>query len=338
MFDPPFAGWTAWALTTGEAGMRTQARGLASAVAGHVEEKVVRLAPLWRRAPARTPFLLRGLAPGSDALEPPWPDLVVTCGRRAAAVGLALKARSHGLIKLVHVQDPQTSPRGFDMVVAMPHDRVSGPNVLRVATALHDVRPGRLAAAARLWAPRFADLPRPYVGVLLGGSTAKVEFGIEEAHRLQEGLTRLRARTGGALLIVPSRRTPEAVARYFEVVARMDQGVWVWPGEGDNPYLGVLALADRLVVTADSISMVSEALATEAPVEIFLPPLGGRHARFVRGLVERGLARPFDGELATSNTRPAVDATAEAAHAVRELLSLERVRRKWKPVSPPDAL
>jgi mitochondrial fission protein ELM1 len=321
--DPPIERWTAWALTTGEAGMRNQARGLAAAVAPFVEDKVVRFRPLWRRAPAGTPFLLRGLTADSDPLEPPWPDLVVTCGRRAGAVGLALKAKAQGRLKLVHVQDPLTSPRGFDLVVAMPHDRVAGPNVLHVATALHDVRPAKLAAAARQWAPRFEGLPRPFVGVILGGSTAKLEFGVEQAHRLQEGLTRLRAATGGTLLVVPSRRTPEAVVRYFEVMAKMDRGAWVWSGEGDNPYLGVLALADRLVVTADSISMVSEALATEAPVEVFMLPLRGRHAQFVSGLIDGGLAQPFTGEPQPARPRPSVDATADAARAVRQLLAPE---------------
>lgn len=320
--DPPIERWTAWALTTGETGMRNQARGLAAAVAPFVEDKVVHFRPLWRRAPAGTPFLLQGLTAESDALDPPWPDLVVTCGRRAGAVGLALKARSQGRVKLVHVQDPQTSPRGFDLVVAMPHDRVAGPNVLRVATALHDVRPARLAAAASQWGPRLAHLPRPYIGVILGGSTAKLEFGVEQAHRLQEGLSQLRAATGGTLLIVPSRRTPEAVVRYFEVMARMeDRGAWVWSGQGDNPYLGVLGLADRLVVTADSVSMLSEALATEAPVEVFMLPLRGRHAQFVSGLFDAGLAQPFSGEPRPVRPRPVVDATAEAARAVRQLLT-----------------
>jgi mitochondrial fission protein ELM1 len=319
--EPAVERRTAWALTTGEAGMRNQALGLANAVASSVEEKVVRFKPLWRRAPAGAPFLLRGLDSSSAPLEPPWPDLVVTCGRRAAAVGLALKAKSGARLRLVHVQDPLTSPRGFDLVVAMPHDRVSGPNVLKVATALHDVRPDRLAEAARAWAPQFAHLPRPYVGVVLGGSTAKLEFGVEQAHRLQEGLAKLRASLGGTLLIVPSRRTPEAVVRYFEVMAGRDPGVWIWSGQGDNPYLGVLGLADRLVVTADSISMVSEALATEAAVEVFMLPLRGRHAQFVAGLLDRELIQPFTGELRPQRSRPVVDATAEAARAVRQLLA-----------------
>jgi mitochondrial fission protein ELM1 len=81
----------------------------------------------------------------------------------------------------------------------------------------------------------------------------------------------------------------------------------------------VLALADRLVVTADSVSMVSEALATPHPVEVYMLDLGGRHTRFVTGLIDKGLVRPFDGEVATPPARPVLDASAEAAAAVRGL-------------------
>jgi mitochondrial fission protein ELM1 len=123
------------------------------------------------------------------------------------------------------------------------------------------------------------------------------------------------------VLVVPSRRTPEPVLRQFVELAREDRGFWVWPGEGDNPYRGVLGLADRLVVTADSISMVSEALATGAPVEVFMLELRGRHARFVAGLFERGLAEPFTGEVRPARAGDPVDATAEAASAVRRLLA-----------------
>lgn len=303
--------------------MRNQARGLASTVTTSVEEKIVQLKPLWRHAPAGTPGLLRGLQPTSDVLAPPWPDLVVSCGRRAGAIALALKAKSGGRFKLVHVQDPQAAPQGFDLVVAMAHDKVAGPNVLKLETALHDVRPERLEAAARAWAPRLSELPRPYLGVLLGGSTRNVAFGLEEAQRLQVALATLHARTGGSLLIVPSRRTPPAVSRYFQLMAGAAHDVWTWTGEDENPYLGVLALADRLVVTADSISMISEALATTAPVEIFMVPLRERHAHFVRGLFDRALAAPLTGDFRWVGPRPIIDSTAHAAFAVRRLLATD---------------
>jgi mitochondrial fission protein ELM1 len=311
---------SAWVLTTGEAGMRTQARGLALAVAENVSEKVVRLRGLWRRAPAGFPMLLSGVDP-ADALQPPWPDLIVSCGRRAAAVAIAVNKKASGRICLVHVQDPQTNPRCFDLIVAMGHDRVDGPNVLRVPTALHDVTQEGLASAAREWSSRFEFLPRPFLGVLLGGSTARTRFTVAHADRLRERLMTLQRRFGGAVLVVPSRRTPEDVVRYFNDVSAEGGPLWAWSGAGENPYRGVLALSDRLVVTADSISMISEALATPHPVELFMIELGARHTQFVDDLTRRRLVAPLTEGAGAGESRAALYSTPIAAAATMDVLS-----------------
>jgi hypothetical protein len=99
-----------------------------------------------------------------------------------------------------------------------------------------------------------------------------------------------------------------------------DSGVFVWDRESDNPYLGVLASADRLVVTSDSVSMISEALATGHPVEVFGEPQNARHARFLRTLIDDGLIDPFTGGPFVFRDRRPVDATDFAAQAVRRLV------------------
>src|SRR5437868_11878420 len=106
---------TAWAVTTGEAGMRTQARGLARAVADAVIEKTVAGGPTW-------PWSRKS---GDEALSPPWPDVVVSCGRRSAASSLAIRKASGGRTLNVHVQDPRGRADAFDLVVAMGHDRIA---------------------------------------------------------------------------------------------------------------------------------------------------------------------------------------------------------------------
>jgi mitochondrial fission protein ELM1 len=316
-------GLTAWALTTGEAGMRTQARGLARAVADEVIEKVVLARPPWRNLPNGR-LILRGLEPQSDLIGPPWPDLIVSSGRRSALIAREARRRAKGAPLLVHVQDPQAGAREFDLVVAMDHDAVRGPNVVRVATALHDVTPERLAAAARIWRDRLSRLRRPLIGVIVGGPAGRAPFGLAEGRLLLERVLAMKAAAGGSLAVVPSRRTPDAVLALFADAAETDPDLWVWRREGDNPYLGVLALADRLVVTGDSTSMVSEALATTHPVEVFTPRLRRRHQAFVRGLEARGLVRILDGSWTDPAPRLAVDSTAEAAAAVRRLVESRR--------------
>jgi mitochondrial fission protein ELM1 len=301
---------TAWALTTGESGMRTQARGLAQAVAEVVIEKTVPRGPVW-------PWTR---IPAGDRLAPPWPDILVSCGRRSAARSIAVRRASGGRTLTVHVQDPRARVSAFDLVIAMGHDRIAaGGHVIKVATALHDLTPENLAAAGRDWADRFASLGRPLVGVVIGGDLKGRAFTLADGGRLLEGLGRLRTATGAGLAITPSRRTPPAVLDLFRRAFAGDPRVYLWDLTGDNPYRGILALADRLVVTSDSVSMVSEALSAPHPVEIF--DLGfPRHAGFVQALVDQRLVRRFDGDPSTPATAGPVNATEQAAQAVLSAL------------------
>ena len=302
---------TAWALTTGEAGMRTQARGLAQAVADQVEEKVLGRGPIlpWSR-----PSLI------ADGLHAPWPDIVVSCGRRSASRAATIRQVSEGRTLAVHVQDPRIAPDAFDLIIAMEHDRIAaGPNVIKVATALHDLTDANLAEAATVWAERFSRLGRPLIGVMIGGDVNGRAFTLADGRRLLDGVARLRAATGGGLAITPSRRTPAAVRTMFAETLGRDPRVFQWDLEGPNPYRGILALADRLIVTSDSVSMVSEAVAAPAPVEVF--DLGfARHAGFLKRLETRGLIRTFVGDTTPPLASSPVNATAQAAEAVRDLL------------------
>jgi uncharacterized protein len=290
-------------VTTGEMGMRTQARGLAEAVADEVSEITVERSWLWPR----------------PRPSPPWPDIMVSCGRRSARWALAAKRASGGEILAVHVQDPRRDAGAFDFVVAMDHDAIApSARVMKVATALHDLTPAKLEAAAAAWADRLGPLGRPLTGVAIGGSLRGRAFTTDDGARLIDGLKRVKEGTGGALAITPSRRTPAAVLGQLEAAFGSDPHVFLWDLAGDNPYRAILASADRLVVTSDSVSMVSEALASGHPVEVL--DLGfGRHVGFIQELVDLGHIRRFEGDPVPPPTRGPVNATLEAAAAVKGL-------------------
>lgn len=301
--------------------MRTQARGLAKALTANVVEKIVSVRWPWSWLPSGSTAVLGGVdAAAGDTLAPPWPDLIVTCGRRSAILGVAVKKKAGGRPLLVHLQDPLAPLKHFDLVFPMVHDRIEGPKVHKVLTSLHDITPQRLAEAHDDWAKRLARLPRPLVGVLLGGPSRGTAFGAAEAEDLKGKLAALRAQIGGGLAIVSSRRTPDEVLQVFRDWAAVDPTVWTWDRTGENPYVGVLAVADRLVATGDSVSMVSEALATDKPVEVFAGQMRKRHEGFVESLIARGLTRWFDGEATPAAPRAPIDTTAEVAGAVRRLL------------------
>jgi len=304
----------AWALTTGEDGMRTQARGLARAVADIVVEK---------RAPR--PSLLDWL-PGQGAarlksdLAPPWPDILISCGRRSVPYAAAIKRASLGRTVTVHVQDPRAYRDRFDLIVAMDHDKLAeGPRVMKIATALHDITPATLQEAARVWRDRLGSLGRPLAGVAVGGDLRGRPFTLADAERLISGLKRLRQQTGIRLAITPSRRTPADVRARLAEAFRGDPGVYVWNFEGENPYRGILALSDRLVVTTDSVSMVSEAIATGHPVELLDLDVP-RHRGFISRLIDQGLARRFEGAADPPIAFARPNATDHVAARVRGLL------------------
>lgn len=308
-----------WCLTTGEAGLRQQARGLAGELAADFEERIVRVGRLAALAPpALFSLTLAGVRPVEGRLAPPWPDVLISCGRRAGLAAMAVRRRSAAPMVTIHIQPP-SAPRAFDLVVAMPHDRIQGRNVIQVDTAIHGVRAEVLRQAAATGDQRFAHLPRPWTGVLLGGDTAHSPFTIEDAQRLADGLDGLRARTGGSLLITPSRRTPASVVTALGARYAQDNATYLWDGCGANPYLAILGGANAIVVTADSISMISEALATTADLWVFDVSLGGRHARFLRSLLDRGLVARL-GEARAPARQAGADATPIIAAAARELM------------------
>ena len=280
-----------WTLAE-NASLAGQALGLAEAAGIAAVPRLLQPRGLWRRvAPALWPWPLTAI--GQAALAPPLADLVIGAGGKAAAVLAALRARTRTVI----VQHPRMDIRRFDLVVVSDHDDLRGPNVLSVRTAVHRVTPARLAAAAAVWGPRFAGLGRPLVAVLVGGSNGRFRMGVAEAEALAAGLAGMMGRDRVGLVVTPSRRTGAAVRGVLERVLR-PLGAQIWDMTGENPYFGMLACADALVVTGDSVSMLAEAVATRAPV--LLAPLPGRSKRigvFSGGLLASGRVRRFAGRL-----------------------------------------
>lgn len=294
------------------AGLQAQAAGLAEAAG--LAPALLSLQPRapWRWMPARLwPSPLRAVR-----LRDPGDAIVIGAGGTAAVVAAALRRPGR---PAVQVQHPRIDPARFDLIVVNRHDRLAGPNVVVTRTALHRATPARLAEAAALWAPRLAHLPRPLVAVLVGGSNGRFRLDGTVAGALGASLAGMMRADRVGVALTPSRRTSEN-ARDALRRAVAPLGGWVWDMAGDNPYFGLLALADAIIVTEDSVSMVSEAAATSAPV--LLAPLPGRSRRirqFTQYLQEDGRLRPFAGRLDLWPVAP-IDDTQAAADEMRRRL------------------
>lgn len=321
---------TVWGITDGTAGATMQVKALAKALGVEpvMKKVLIRKPYIWLPNACYSGALQKRLprfidAYKSDALTPPWPETVISCGRRGALAALSLKAQG-APARLIHIHDPQMKAENFDVVVAMEHDRIEGENVIKTKSALHAITPETLAAAATQFTKRFAPYPKPYAAVLLGGSTNKYTLKEEGMREIIRALQQLSNTIAGSLLITVSRRTgSENLKLLLDAFPRSrDSRIYIYDGIGENPYLGMLALAEHIVVTNDSVNMMSEAAATGKPVYILKFPghENTKPARFAEKLIESGIARLLGGTL-EKWSYAAGDDTVRVAENIKRLLA-----------------
>jgi mitochondrial fission protein ELM1 len=314
-----------WIVTDGSVGMEAQGIAVAEAVGLPHTLKRVRVKGLMRLLPARVqihvpPALFLRSVTANEPLRAPWPRLIISIGRRSVPIALAIK-RLSGAFGL-HIQNPRVPPQLFDLIAAPVHDDFTGPNVITTFGAVHSVTDTRLAEAGKAFKTRVKSLPHPRITVLLGGESQAFSFPPEHAASFGKSLARLAKKTGGSLLVTPSRRTNiAAINALFAAICGVPH--LLWDGKGENPYFAFLALADAIVVTEDSVNMVTEAAGTGKPV--YVQSLKGnsrRLSRFHRLMRERGATRPFQGRLETWSYPPINDTLAVAV-VIRQWLGIE---------------
>lgn len=308
--------------------MRSQALGLATAVGLPIIEKRIGIRRPWAWMPGGlVPTPLSAISADSDPVEPPWPALVVACGRRSIGIALTVKRLSGGATLAAYVQNPEWGRSGFDLVAALPHDQVSGDNVVTLRTALHTVTRERLREARQEWRERLNPVGAPLLGVLVGGDNGRYRLTEQTVAQLIRILRTSHVRDNCRAAITPSRRTGDHAKRSLSSAFADETWAFFWDGREPNPYFGILGLADRLIVTGESISMISEALATGRPVHILpLDGQGRRHDAFLTRMADEGLVSIIEGadlDLHFSGTVP-IDSAEEPARRLRSMLKLER--------------
>ena len=228
----------------------------------------------------------------SDRLEAPWPDLIITSGRRTSAAALWIQAQAQGRTKIVLIGLPKGSMARFSLAVVSEQYRRSGhPNLMRINYPLPRIDEAVLAAEADKWRDTFSQHNRPLIAVMLGGSTGTVLFDTDMARKLAKDLTALARREGGTLIVTTSRRTPEDVVATLARDLPPGTIFYRWTADGtNNPYKALLVLADRFIVTSDSLSMLMEVARLGRPLAIYLLQPASLTDRL----------RPFFGKIADS--------------------------------------
>lgn len=306
-----------WIITEGIAGTENQCLAVAEKL-GFERPVIKRIGLKWPFS-WLCPFLktVPEWAFTGDSLAAPYPDLLIASGRKAIPASLFIKKRRRKQTFTVQIQDPRIAPRYFDLVAVPEHDPARGANVLVTTAAPTRIDSEKLAMEKQAFAARFEDLPVKRIAVLIGGNS--------KAHRLTPAIARklfadllpfLQSGEWGVMVTV-SRRTPPFIADYLKERLTTPHCIF-WDGRsgdaGANPYTAYLAHASHILVTEDSVSMISDAVTTGKPVYI-VPLEGGskRFSRFRQGLEKKGMIRAFNGELGDWTYTPPDDAGLVAA-------------------------
>jgi len=278
------------AISDGRPGNARQAEALAEALLpGRVKALHVSACGPWRWAsPRRLPGSGRAFGPEFVELLRHPPRWAVGCGRQAA---LATRLLRDVGSRAVQILEPRIAHRHWDLVVIPEHDGVVGGNVIPVHGSLNPVDDAWLAAARATFA-HLEQFPGPRLTVLVGGDSRHgcLPAGVGQA--LLKIMEDWHRKTGGSLLLTTSRRTPPALAAALARQMHTLPGLcWTGPADGPNPYPGLLAYADQIACTADSVNLLSEACATRAPVCVVGIDAAGGPGRFARSLLASGRAQ-----------------------------------------------
>ena len=283
-----------WLLLDDRIGNVNQILGIGSLLKATVISKTIRYNGFIKLPNVILRNTLIGLSKESrKSLKPPFPDLVISAGRRSLSCALWIKKQSKGKTKIAHLMNPGSYGRDkIDLLILPQHDKpVSHTNLLRTIGTPNKISADFLKEQKEKWNPLFKAYPPIRLGLIVGGSTKDKVFTLKMAEELIEKVKKIPHKS---VLITTSRRTPAEIVEKLKK-AFTDSFFYQWGNGQENPYFGILSCSDLLVVTGDSISMCSECCACHKPVFIFANPqmVSAKHLAFHETLYQDGYAVPL---------------------------------------------
>lgn len=253
-----------WILTRGRQGDLDQMQTLAAALGWPAEVK--RLDFHHPHIPAFASVLLKRQ---SDALDPPWPDLLICSEALPSVIAYRLKKKSGGRIRIVCLGRPAGDPAGFDLILTTAQYRLPpAHNIVQLALPLS----GGSGISPEAATPLADDVVRPLIVLAVGGSSFPDRLDARAASEMATAVRAFAQAQRGTAWAFTSPRTDGVVAEALVNVLAPPHRVHVYSAGPENPYRSALAAADCIIVTSDSVSMVSDALLTGKPVQVYPLP------------------------------------------------------------------
>ena len=249
-------------LTEGMHGMISQVEGMAKALDTEYSHKIVRLSFPWNLIPPKfTPISQIVLKDKIYITENETPDLIISCGRKSVVPSIFLK-RKNLKIFTIHIQDPKVSFKNFDAIVAPEHENLKGDNIYSSKGAIHYITETEISKARQYLIEKINS--EKIVSLILGGPNKYYNFDSDQIINIFNQIKSIFVSNGYKVIIIPSMRTPKET---IDLAAReMDSCGHVVNKVDKQAYLSAYALANYVIVTCDSTSMISEAATSGKPI------------------------------------------------------------------------
>ena len=249
-------------LTQGMHGMISQVEGMAKALNAEYRHKIVRLSFPWNLIPAKfTPVSAVILKDKIHITEEEMPDLVISCGRKSVVPSILLKKKNPKIFT-IHVQDPKVSLNNFDAIIAPEHDDLNGNNVFSTKGAIHYITEEEIEKAKPYLVKKINSTK--IISLILGGPNKYYSFDDKQLIEIFNKIKSNFVSDGYKVIVIPSMRTPKSSIELAK--KEMDSCGYVVSSVDKQAYLSAYALANYVIVTCDSTSMISEAATSGKPI------------------------------------------------------------------------
>tara|TARA_X000000368_G_C23034746_1_gene714108 strand:+ start:22 stop:981 length:960 start_codon:yes stop_codon:yes gene_type:complete len=248
-------------LTQGMHGMLSQTEGLARALNLNFNHHTVILKKIWNFIPPKFTPVSENLLTEKFVFDS---KIIISCGRKSVVPSIALKRKYKDQVFNIHIQDPKVSTSNFDLIVCPEHDNLTGPNVLKTKGAIHYLSLEEIKKNSNYL--NLEKENKKIVTFILGGPNKYYNFSDSDVNKIFSQIKILFTTDRYKIIVIPSYRTPKAIVQKAHntfshnhlVIKEVDK----------KAYLSSLGLADIIVVTCDSTSMISEAAITGKPIYI----------------------------------------------------------------------
>ena len=248
-------------LTEGMHGMISQAEGLAKSLDLDFIHEKIELNNFWKLIPPKlTPVKSFSF---KNSIQKNF-DIIISCGRKSVIPSIYLKNKFKNKIMNIHIQDPKVSLNNFDFIIAPEHDSLHGKNVLTSKGSIHYLRLNELKKNKDYLKSDINK--KKIVTFIVGGPNRYYNYTDAVLEKIFLKIKNIFIDNDYQLIFIPSMRTPVRVidkAKEF-----FDKNQIIKTNIDKRAYLSSLGLADHIVVTCDSTSMISEAAMTGKPIYI----------------------------------------------------------------------